>query len=147
MGPTSNLFNEDVWQEIYDHLNQRTSLFGVSYSKVSSLGEVSPFTAKEFNHIASEITGAPSVSKGMLIEGKYFTDLENALNTMSISSSACDDICNASCQSCDNGGQKTTNTYCCNCVTCQSSCESTCMANQGCSSCQTTCEASYDSYG
>lgn len=99
MGPANNLFNKDVWKKIYDHLNQRTSLFGISYNKVYSLGEafLSPFTAEEFNHIASEIIGAPSVSPGMLIEGKYFTDLEDALNKMPIDITACDDACNASC--------------------------------------------------
>lgn len=141
MGLASNLFNEDVWQEIYNHLNQRTSLFGVSYNKVQSLGKVSPFTAEEFNHIASEITGAPSVSPGMLIEGKYFTDLENALNKMYISTRACDDACNASCQSCDGTKQKQTYTYCCSCDTCQTACQHSCQ------SCDSGCNTGQDSEG
>lgn len=143
MCPDSNQFNVDDWNKIYDHLNKRTSLKGVDEYKtwVNSLGLVSPFSAKEFNNIASKISGAPTVSSGGLIKGEYFTNLANALNNLSIKATACDTDCNVECETCDNRRQSINNSYCCN-----GDCESVCQTGDSCPGCQYTCEASHDTH-
>lgn len=151
MCPNNGQFNKDIWLTAFNHLNKRMNLVGAEgvYEKVESLGELSPFTANEFNAIAGNLSSSLTVNKNTLIEGKYFINLENAINSFEVASIICENKCNTFCQACDNGGEAVIHTPCCSCDdgTCQSSCESECMANQGCSSCLVTCESSRDTYG
>ena len=67
------------------------------YEKVESLGELSPFTANEFNAIAGNLSSSLTVNKNTLIEGKYFINLENAINSFEVASIICENKCNTFC--------------------------------------------------
>lgn len=138
MGPNSGQFNKSVWQEVIDFYNKgvvvgkRRKFFESKLADAS--GGLAPFTAAEFNRVSSQCDG-PTVSKGQLILGSYFTSLENAVSNKKGAPDACDKCnekcdcdgadstrCNA-CQNCNTGVTDATGSHptCCGC---NSSCES-----------------------
>lgn len=141
MGP--GYFDQNIWDEIVTYINN-ARLKGdmqntggtIDYSSVLN---VAPFKASEFNRIANEINGL-NVSSGDVIYGSYFSSLENAASSSLISVSACDkcnDKCDEECnkcQKCDEGGEdicEKTN-MCDACQWCQD-----CNSCLGCDNCQT----------
>ncbi len=133
MGP--GYFDQDVWDEIISYINTLRSKGSVSRSgsnlSYSSVSDVAPFKASEFNRIANAVNGG-TVSQNGVIYGSYFSNLESSAEAMLLNKSACDkcnvscDVtCNA-CQKCNTGNTDAcgtcqacqggnTTTYCCGC--------------------------------
>ena len=79
MGP--GYFDINTWNEICSFINERTTVGrevpgGRPFSKNSSITSSNPaFTAVEFNRVANELS-ASNVSRGDVIYGSYFSNLE-----------------------------------------------------------------------
>ena len=144
-------FDKDVWDEIIKYINKARKK-GIKQStgntiSISTKDAVDPFSANEFNRVATSVNYDNSnIKSDKVIYGSYFSDLANAASRKNISSSACD-TCNAkcdggcnACQSCNtkcNGcnSETTHGSYCCSCNTCQH-----CNTCQGCNTCQSKCQ-------
>lgn len=137
MCPNSGQFNSSVWNEIYTYINDGYKIGSVvnSGKTLTSTGGFSPFTAAEFNNVASEI-GVSTVSPNSLIKGTYFQSLETAVGGMQVDPTACDNECNVFCMKCNSSNCDTT-TYCCRCDTCQACDDGLCQGS--CDARQTTC--------
>ncbi len=106
MGP--GYFDQGVWNEIISYINTLRTKGSVSNSggslSYSSINDVAPFKASEFNRISGAINGG-AVSPEGLIYGVYFSNLEDNAEAMRLSNSACD-RCNVSCDVTCNSCQK-----------------------------------------
>ena len=129
-------FDKAAWDKIIDYINDardkgKKQSTGGKIS-TSAKKDVDPFSASEFNRVATSVNyNNSNIKSNEVIYGSYFSDLANAASQKNISSSACD-TCNAkcdggcnACQSCNtkcNGcnSETTHGSYCCSCNTCQS---------------------------
>lgn len=161
IGPEDGMFNKESWDAIIDYYNKGAGLgkivhFFASDIPTSTVAAVSPFSAAEFNRVAAAVGTNLRVNPGDLILGSYFTALENAVSNLTGDDGACDK-CNEGCdcegaitskcvqcltcdecQSCVTGvtDAKGCMEYCCDCDTCQSTCQVSCQ-----SSCQISCQS------
>lgn len=131
MCPNSGQFNASVWSEIYEYINKGYQIGSVvnSGKTLTSKGEFSPFTADEFNNVASEI-GVSTVSPNSLIKGTYFQSLETAVEGMQVDPTACDNECNVFCMKCNSSNCDTTTQNCCTCEGCENYCEGVCQNSE-----------------
>lgn len=184
MGSEEGMFNASVWNELAVWINKRTEL-PVDELKTDTEGcydwvkennpiggtevliqeddsYLSPFTAYEFNRIASAVDG-PTVKgaystenadgKGDLITAAIFADLVTAANNKTVDAvggnkpckhcnANCDLTCDA-CQKCDDPTCQDCDT-CESCDLCDSSCEDVCESCdvcEGCDSCESCDQA------
>lgn len=161
MGPDANkgYFNKAIWDEITKWLSKRNHLpidelredtddcydwvkennaDGGDEVALSTVANVSPFKASEFNRI-SEIVGGATVRVNDLIEASLFTDLVTKANAKTVDDGACKhcvtacDLTCDSCQKCDEGCQDGCNA-CQGCVACNTDCDTcnSCDSGEGC---------------
>ena len=140
MCPNSGMFSKSTWDQIITYRNRgRDSGLLVKFYDAdlaaSSTG-LSPFTASEFNRVATGITGDDTlhVSQGSKILGSYFTALETAVSNRTRANICLS--CNTGCQGC-NTQQGSSGTSCTTCVSgcqnCNNGCNATCNIAQYCS--------------
>lgn len=116
MGP--DYFNQSVWNEIIAYINKMLAKGSEQNSgpqiSDSTAAAVAPFSAEEFNRIATKAGSTLSVKPGDVIYGAYFQDLEKAVIKQKLSAIACDK-CNIECDVTCDGCQKCNdqNTDCC----------------------------------
>ena len=131
MGP--GYFDQTVWDQIITHINQMlakgTKQNSGSPMAYSLTQNVAPFTAAEFNRVAAAAGAGQPATKGGLIYGSYFTDLETAVNNIQqLSGNACD-TCNIKCD-----------VVCDSCQMCNTQNSDPCSSGQGCGAAQTAYE-------
>lgn len=161
MGPGQ--FDKSVWDEIATWISKRAALptetpetktkgdgapggttnaVGGTVVAASTVADVVPFSAAEFNRISATVDG-PTAVQNAVITAQIFLDLETAANSKKVAADACK-MCNANCDNSCNICEKCDSCQGCEgcegCVDCQAceGCSGDCESCDGCESDETT---------
>lgn len=161
MGPFSGMFNKAIWDEIATWLSKRHKLptgyggetegytvtganpNGGAVVNPSSIADVAPFSAAEFDRI-SGIVGGPTVSSGDLITAALFTTLVSNANAKTVDDGACKycvTACDLTYNACKTCNKSQCATYCQSCNVSCNGCDSICNSGECCNRCMGSCES------